>query len=100
MFGGFAVAKWNAIIDREPLSKAALLRCLPPTSRAELIEIVDQTTPEDRLFLHACIEHLARAADAGNGHELDRRLDAMRADHEVSLDDARKLHEELAARGL
>ena len=69
-------------------------------SRAELIEIVDQTTPEDRLFLHAYIGHLARAADAGNGHELDRRLDAMRAGHEVSLDDARKLHEELAARGL
>ena len=69
-------------------------------SRAELIEIVDLTSPEDRLFLHAYIEHLTRAADVANGLELDRRIAAMRAGHEISLDDARKLHEELAACGL
>ncbi len=69
-------------------------------SRAELIEIVDRTTPEDRLFLHAYIEHLARAADPKESRELDRRLESMRAGNEVSLDDARKLHEALAAQGL
>ena len=69
-------------------------------SRAELIEIVDQTSPEDRMFLHAYIKHLTRAVDVANGLELDRRLAAMRTGHEVNLDDARKLHEELAARGL
>ena len=69
-------------------------------SRSELIEIVDRTSPEDRLFLHAYIEHTARAADPGHGRELDRRLDAMRAGDEVSLEEARKLHEALATRGL
>jgi hypothetical protein len=69
-------------------------------SRAELIEIVDRSSPEDRLFLRACIEHLARAADPEDGRELDRRLESMRAGNEVSLEDARKLHEAIAARGL
>lgn len=55
-------------------------------SRSELIEMVDRTSPEDRL--------------PGHGRELDRRLDAMRAGDEVSLEEARKLHEALAARGL
>jgi len=69
-------------------------------SHAELIEIVDRTSPEERLFLSAYIEHLASAADPGHGRELDRRLESMRAGNEVSLEDARKLHEALAARGL
>lgn len=69
-------------------------------SRTELIEIVDRTSPEDRLFLHAYIEHLARVDDPENGSELDRRLERMRAGQEVSLGDARKLHEDLTARGM
>ena len=69
-------------------------------SRVELIQIVDRTSPEDRLFLHAYIEHLARAADAENGRELDRRLELMRGGHEVSLEEARKLHDALAAQNL
>lgn len=69
-------------------------------SHSELIEIVDRTSPEDRLFLHAYIEHLARVDDPEQGAELDRRLESMRAGREVSLADARKLHEALAARGL
>ena len=69
-------------------------------SRAELIEIVDRTSPEDRLFLNAYLEHRNRADDPENGRELDRRLERMRAGHEISLDDAWKLHDELAAKGL
>ena len=69
-------------------------------SRAELIAIVDRTSPEDRVFLQAYVEHLARAADPESGRELDRRLEAMRAGKEISLEDARRLHEELAAKGL
>ncbi len=69
-------------------------------SHTELIEIVDRTSPEDRLFLSAYLEHLSRAADPEHGRELDRRLESMRAGNEVSLEDARKLHEALAARGL
>ena len=69
-------------------------------SHAELIEIVDRTSPEERLFLHAYIEHLARADDPEQGRELDRRLESMRAGQEVNLADARKLHEALTARGL
>lgn len=69
-------------------------------SRAELIEIVDRTSPEDRIFLHAYIEHLARAADSESGLDLDRRLESMRAGNEVSLEDARRLHDTLASQGL
>ena len=69
-------------------------------SRAELIAIIDQTSPEDRVFLQAYVEHLARAADPESGRELDRRLEAMRGGNEISLEDARRLHEELAAKGL
>ena len=69
-------------------------------SHTELIEIVDRTSPEDRLFLRAYLEHLACEADPEQGRELDRRLESMRAGNEVSLEDARKLHEALAARGL
>jgi hypothetical protein len=69
-------------------------------SHSELMEIVDQTSPEERIFLGAYLEHLARAADPENGRELDRRLEAMRAGEEVSLAEARTLHEALVARGL
>lgn len=69
-------------------------------SRQELIDIVDRTSSEDRLFLPAYIEHLARAADPADGSDLDQRLEAMRAGSEVSLDDARRLHDTLTARGL
>ena len=62
-------------------------------SRAELIAIVDRTSPEDRVFLQAYVEHLARAADPERGRELDRRLEAMRAGREISLENARRLHE-------
>ena len=73
---------------------------LPAVSRTELIELVDRTTPEDRLFLSAYLDHLASEADREHGRELDRRLESMRAGNEVSLEDARKLHDALAARGL
>ncbi|HSI11110.1 MAG TPA: hypothetical protein VK961_03660 [Chthoniobacter sp.] len=69
-------------------------------SHAELIEIVNRSSPEDRIFLSAYLEHLARNADAENGRDLDRRLDAMRAGNEVGLDEVRKLHETLASQGL
>lgn len=69
-------------------------------SRAELIEFVDRSSLEDRLFLRAFLEHRARASDPEDGRDLDRRLDAMRAGDEVRLEDARKLHEALASQGL
>ncbi|HEV7403182.1 MAG TPA: hypothetical protein VGO11_09660 [Chthoniobacteraceae bacterium] len=69
-------------------------------SHTELMKMVDETSPEERLFLGAYLDHLARAGDPEHGRELDRRLDSMRAGEEVSLDEARKLHESLAARGL
>ena len=72
----------------------------PAMSHTELIEIVDRTSPKDRLFLRAYLEHLACEADPEHGQELDRRLESMRAGNEVSLEDARMLHEPLAARGL
>jgi len=71
-----------------------------PMSHAELSAIVDRSSPEERVFLRAYVEHLAQAADPESGRDLDRRLEAMRAGQEISLDDARRLHEELAAKGL
>jgi hypothetical protein len=62
-------------------------------SRAEIIAMVDQTSPEDRIFLQAYVDHLARSADSESGSDLDRRLDAMRAGKEFCLDDVRRLHE-------
>lgn len=69
-------------------------------SRTELIAIVDRASPEERLFLRAYIEHLSRLADPENGRELDSRLESMRAGNEVSLNEARKLHDTLTAQGL
>ncbi|MEI9897756.1 MAG: hypothetical protein WDN28_28845 [Chthoniobacter sp.] len=69
-------------------------------SHAELIEIVNRSSPEDRLFLSAYLEHLARTSNPDDGRDLDRRLEAMRGGDEVSLDEARKLHEALASKGL
>ena len=69
-------------------------------SHTELIELVDRTSPEDRLFFSAYLDHLACEADPEHGRELDRRLESMRVGNEVSLEDARKLHDALAARGL
>ena len=69
-------------------------------SHTELIEIVDRSSLEERVFLSAYLEHLSRTADPEHGRELDRRLESMRAGNEVSLEDARKLHEALAVRGL
>ena len=42
-------------------------------SHTELIEIVDRSSPEDRLLLQAYLEHLARASDPEDGRDLDRR---------------------------
>jgi len=53
-------------------------------SHAQLIEFVDRSSPEDRLFLQAYLEHVARASDPEYGRDLDRRLEAMRAGDEVS----------------
>jgi hypothetical protein len=69
-------------------------------SRTELVDMVDRAAPEERLFLQAYLEHRVRATDPDNGRDLDQRLESMRAGSEVSLEDARQIHEELAARGL
>jgi hypothetical protein len=69
-------------------------------SRAERIEIVNRSSPEDRLFLSAYIEHLAGISDPKCGQELDDRLEAMRAGEEVSLEVARRLHEALEPKGI
>jgi hypothetical protein len=69
-------------------------------SHSELIEFVDRSSLEDRLFLHAYLEHVARSSDPEYGRDLDRRLEAMRSGDEVSLEDARRLHEALASQGL
>jgi len=69
-------------------------------SHSELIEFVNGCSPENHIFLQAYLDHIARTSDPESGRDLDRRLDAMRAGKEVSLEDVRKLHGALASQGL
>lgn len=69
-------------------------------SVAELKTVVDQTTNEERLFLQAYLDHLDAQSSPENARELDRRWEEMNAGDKVSLDEARRLHEALQARGL
>lgn len=69
-------------------------------SVAELKTVVDNSTSEERLFLQAYLDHLAEQASPERVRELDRRWEEMNAGDKVSLAEARRLHEELQARGL
>ena len=68
-------------------------------SVAELKEIVDKSTEEERIFLEAYLQHLNRVADPENGRDLDERLGQMDAANKVSLTKAFEMHQALKARG-
>ena len=69
-------------------------------SVAELKRIVDKTSTEERLFLQAYLDHLARAGDPANAADLSRRMREMDAGKKVTLALAKKLHESLLKQGL
>lgn len=69
-------------------------------SVAELKRVVDDTTPDERLFLEACLTHLRRRDDPANADDLARRMREMGAGKKVTLTRARKLHQALLKQGL
>ena len=69
-------------------------------SVTELKTVVDNSTNEERYFLQAYLDHLARQANPEHIRELDRHWEEMNAGEKVPLAEARRLHEELQSRGL
>lgn len=69
-------------------------------STAELKQIVDQTSTEERLYLQAYLDHLSRVNAPTNAADLSRRMREMDAGRKVTLAQAKKLHEALAKQGL
>lgn len=69
-------------------------------SVVELKKMVDQTTPEERMFLQAYLDHLARRDDPANAQDLTRRMKEMDAGKKVTLAQAKKLHQALLKQGL
>jgi hypothetical protein len=69
-------------------------------SVAEIKQLVDKTSMEERLFLQAYLDHLARVEDPANAADLSRRMREMDAGKKVTLAQAKKLHEALVKQGL
>ena len=65
-------------------------------SNQQLMEVVDRSTEEERVFLRAYLEHIARRDDLEHQAELARRLD-----HGTyrSLEEVEAMHRKLEAEG-
>ena len=68
-------------------------------SVAELKRVVDDTTPDERLFLEAYLAHLHRRDDPANAADLARRMREMDAG-KSDLGSGRTLHQALLKQGL
>lgn len=66
----------------------------------ELRAVVDQATPEERLFLSHYLAHIRRENDPEYAAELARRMKEMDEGKKVYWSDVKKLHEALAKLGL
>ena len=64
-------------------------------SAVELKRIVDDATPEERLFLEHYLAHLRRAEDPEYAEELGRRHRDMDAGQKVSWKEGKRLHQEM-----
>ncbi len=67
---------------------------------AEVKQMVDQMSDEERLFLTAYLHHRLRANDPANRADLEERMKQMDAGNKVSLEQAWRLHRALEAEGL
>jgi len=65
----------------------------------ELKQGIDQSTPEERLFLAAYLKHLARRDDPAYRQELSRLRDEMNAGRRVNLEQVKRMHQALEAEG-
>ncbi len=66
----------------------------------KLKALVDQATPEERLFLEQYLAHLQRSEDPRYAEELAGRHRDMDAGQKVTLAQATRLHEALEKQGL
>lgn len=69
-------------------------------SLQELKAGIEQSTPEERLFLAAYLKHLARKDDPAYRADLAQRIDEMKAGKRFSLDQVKRVHQSLEAEGL
>ena len=69
-------------------------------STTELKAVVDQATPEERIFLENYLAHLQRSEDPRYAEELAGRHRDMDAGQKVTLAEAKNLHEALVKQGL
>jgi len=67
---------------------------------AKLKRTVDRLTPAQRAFVASYLRHLARVDDPQHQAKLGERMRRMDAGRKVSLAQARRLHQALAAEGL
>ena len=66
----------------------------------ELKQGIEASAPEDRLFLAAYLKHLAQKDDPAYRAELARRRDEMGGGKRFSLEQVKRVHENLEAEGL
>lgn len=66
----------------------------------ELKTGIDQSSPEDRVFLAAYLRHVVRSDDPAYKTELARRRDEMNAGKRFSLEQLKRVDQALDAEGL
>ena len=69
-------------------------------SVSEIKQLVDRTSPEERLFLQAYLDHLARVKEPASAADLSRRMREMTAGKKITLAQAKKAHQALLKQGL
>jgi len=67
---------------------------------AELKRCIEQSTPEERVYLAALLKHLARKDDPAYKSELNRLNKEIDEGKKFSLDQVKRLHETLGSEGL
>jgi hypothetical protein len=65
----------------------------------ELKQGIDQSTPEERLFLAAYLKHVARKDDPAYRLELSRLRDEMNTGQKYTLEQVKRIHQALEAEG-
>ncbi len=69
-------------------------------SVADLKKTVDESTPEERLFLAAYLHHKLHPEQESEAADLENRMKQMDAGDKVPLSMVEKLHEELLKAGV
>jgi len=67
---------------------------------AKLKRTIDELTLEERVFVIAYLQHLARVDDPAHKARLGERLRRMEQGRKITLAQAQRLHEALEAEGV